>query len=118
MFKKLPKLNAVDSAIVLGSAYDVEYGVHNHFKQAIAKPLSSVAFHDVENPNDGSLMETILRIYIAKNIREIYGLSIAEYLEMPVDVVDMLNRSADEENRRKSNIAASVEQQFHSDSKK
>jgi len=112
MFKTIPQLNSVDANMVMTSAHDIEYQIHNHLTDRQKRPLSSVGFHPCEDPNDGSLLETMMRLYIVKNIREVYGMSLTDYLDMPMDVIDMMNKLADQENKSKANAVGNIEEEF------
>ena len=111
MFKVLPKMGCIDAEQVLATAYEMEYEIYPHLQKSKGRPLSTVAMHDCEDPNSGSLLENVIRAYSLKNIREHFGMSLLEYLDQPVDIVDMLNTIADEDNKRKASIVSGI----HSD---
>lgn len=80
--------------------YEEEYGICNHRSISGIRPLSSVAMHPSEDFNTNSKLEEVLALYLQKNIREQYGLSITEFLDLPIDVIDMLIKVSDEHNAR------------------
>lgn len=112
MLRTLPQLECVDAQQVLTTAYEMEYHIYPHLRYAKERPLSSVAFFECENINDGSLLEQVIKTYTGKNIREHYGLTLLEYLDLPVDVVDLLNRTSDELNKSKASIADDLTRQL------
>lgn len=89
----LPKLDRTDVKIVLGDLYETEIGIYNHFGQSAKKrPLASVAFHPIEDINDGSGLQVAMRVYIDRGVREYFGLSFEEYIAVPRDVHEMMNQ--------------------------
>lgn len=67
-----------------------------------------MAFHPGENTLDGSLLEDSYRTYIRKNIKEIFGLSITEYMDLTRDHIYLLNKIADEEAARNAPVVESL----------
>lgn len=105
-------MTAVDTQIALSDIYETKYGIYNHIGASIRRPLSSVAFHQCEDINTGSMLEHFHRLYIEKRIRENFGLTIDEYLDRPMDVIEVMNKVADEENNRHRASAENIEEQF------
>lgn len=95
------------------SFYDTEYKIYNHAQDNSKRPLSSIAFHECENINDNSLLESVMRMYVVKSIKDIFGLSLTEYMDLPIDIVEMLNGIADKENTKKANVVSNIEKQFN-----
>jgi hypothetical protein len=91
--------------------YDVEYGIYNHLNNN-HRPLSSVGMHPAEEVNEGSLLEEVIRTYISRDIGETYKLNLLEFLELPIDIIDMLLRINDEEKSKKSSIMDEVEKKI------
>lgn len=54
-----------------------------------------------------------MRMYVVKSIKDIFGLSLVEYMDLPIDIVEMLNGIADKENVKKANVVNSIEKQFN-----
>lgn len=54
-----------------------------------------------------------MRMYVVKSIKDIFGLSLVEYMDLPIDIVEMLNSIADKENVKKANVVNSIEKQFN-----
>jgi hypothetical protein len=93
--------------------YETEYDIFNHFNTVTPRPLSPVAFHPCEDFTKGSLLEVSMRTYIKENIRETYGLSYIEYLNLPVDVVLLMREVAAEENAEKMKHLESINKELN-----
>ena len=93
-------MSTTDLASVLQQAYETEYSIYNHMATTV-KPLSVVAFHDIENSIDGSPLESIIRTYVSKNLGELYRLSLTEFLELPRDIIETLIEIANQEMSKK-----------------
>lgn len=76
------------------------------------RPLASVAMHESEDINNGSLLEEALRTYANRGIERIFKLSVLEYLDLPIDIAAMMLEIADEDSMKKSNTVDSIERQF------
>ena len=113
VFKHVPKLGCVDAVQLIYNFYDTEYKIYNHAQVNNKRPLASIAFHECENVNDNSLLESVMRMYVVKSIKDIFGLSLVEYMDLPIDIVEMLNSIADKENNKKANVVNSIEKQFN-----
>lgn len=96
----------------MSDLYETKYGVFNHVGMSSIRPLSTVAMHLPEDYLDGDIGEQYYRLYLDKRIKEHFGLTIDEYLDRPRHAIEMMNRVADEENKRHSSAASSVEAQF------
>lgn len=115
--EKLPKLNSIDGRIVLQDLYETQYGIYNHLHQNVVRPLASVAMHSGEDFNDGSLLEEAIRTYATRSVKDLYGLNLLEFLDLPRDIIEMLLLVANEENSRKAATVANIEQQFNMEKK-
>ena len=105
----LPKLESVDARTVMQDLYETEYGIWDHLKKDSKRPLASVAFHDSEDVNTGSLLEEAMKNYYDKKIGDIYRLNFIEFLELPIDVVAMMVKVSDEINAKNAAAFNSVE---------
>ena len=68
--------------------------------------------HPSEDIIEGSLLEQSCHSYIAKGIKDLFGLSLIEFLELPIDVVDLLYSISSEQQSEKAKTLAEVERQF------
>lgn len=116
--QKLPKLNSVDGRIVLQDLYEKQYGIYNHLDPSNkSRPLSSVAMHACEDVNNGSLLEEAVKTYVVRGIKDLYGLNLIEFLELPLDIVELLFEISGQELAKKSATLSDVEKQFNSTKK-
>jgi hypothetical protein len=98
--------------MVLQDLYETEYGIYDHLTPYNNRPLASVALHPAEDINDGSLLEEAIRSYLNKNIKDLYGLSMTEFFDLPVDVISLMISIGDEIMSKKSSTLDSIEKQF------
>lgn len=82
--------------------YETVYNIYNHLNtEAESRPLASVAMFPVEDINDKGLLELIIRRYVNKEIYSIYGLNLEEFLNLPMDIAEMLIDIANDEKVKK-----------------
>lgn len=112
MLNKLPKRNSVDAQIIMRDFYENAYGIYPHLKKNGNRPLASVALHPAEELIDDSLLEEAVRSYIARGVRDLYNLSIVEFLELPQHVVNLLVKIADESMSKKHVQASALEREL------
>ena len=86
LITRMPRLSGVDFKIVALELYETIYGIYKHIGNT-KRPMASVAFHDCEDYTTDSLLEAAMDTFITKSIKELFGLSFPEYLELPHDVV-------------------------------
>lgn len=93
--------------------YETVYQIHNHLSsnsRDTAKPLASVAMHPCENYTEGSAMYDSLTLYAEMNYKEVWGLSVVDYLNLPAYFARMLREITAEVNEKKRKAIESVEQ--------
>jgi len=99
--------------MVLYDLYETEFGICNHINGSTkSRPLASVALHPSENINDGGLLEEAVRTYTSRGIKDIYGLTLIDFLELPRDIIEMLVTIADEIQTKKSSIISNIEKEL------
>lgn len=89
MVEKLPRLNRVDAQIVMGDYYDARFGLFNH-AESKARPLSSVAMFPCENYTERTPIYDAYKEYAERNYKELWGLSVKEFLDLPQYIVRMI----------------------------
>lgn len=89
MVSKLPRLSRVDAQIVMSDYYDVRFGLFNH-AESKARPLSSVAMFPCENYTERAPLYDAYKEYAERNYKEIWGLSVKEFLDLPQYIVRMM----------------------------
>lgn len=94
--------------------YETNYGIFNHLNSTLNKnrPLASVAMFECEDINNNSLLEQVTRTYVKKGIKDVFGLNLNEFLNLPKDIIEILISISDEERRNKENIMSSVEKEI------
>lgn len=105
-------MNNVEIKIIMGDLYETEYQIYDHLNTRKSRPLSSVAYHESEDINKGSLLKEAFSMYISRGIKDIYGLSILEFLELPKDIVELMFLVADEEPAKKAKAIAELEKEL------
>ena len=58
------------------------------------------------------MLEEAIRTYLNKGIKEIYGYTLNEFLELPIDIVDLLTTIANEEGTKKASTLNAIENEF------
>lgn len=105
----MPKLSSTDADMVLYDMYEVQYGIFNHIGASKKRPLSSVAMHDAEENTSTSSLYEAIDTYQRNGIKEIFGLSLKEYLDLPTEICIKLLESASNEFSKKSNVISGLE---------
>ena len=82
-------ISGPDAQVVLRALYDTTYRIHKNVNHK-QKPLITVAFSGAEDVNKLSVLESFIRNYGAKDINNIFGLNLIEYLELPFDIAEMI----------------------------
>jgi hypothetical protein len=114
-YKNLPKLNAFDAKLVLSDLYETTYGIYDHINPSKGRPLASVALHESEdNTTTSNLYEAIER-YHQKGIKDLFGLSITEYLDLPTEICIKLMDIATRDANDKTKIAKQIEDTMNKD---
>lgn len=68
--------------------------------------------HPCEDVNEQSQLQSIIRTYHIKNIKDLFGLNLIEFLELPMDIVDMLFTISSEIQAKKASTLSQVESEF------
>lgn len=85
--------------------YETTYGIFDHKKINSKRPWASVALHENEDIVESSTLTEAIENYHVTGIKEIFGLNINEYLNLPSDVCLTLVIIANREAAKKSVIA-------------
>jgi phosphoserine aminotransferase len=110
LIEKLPKLTAVESKMVLYDVYETRHGIFNHHGASKSRPLASVAFHNSENFTEQSVLQDAIEEYAFENYREVWGLSLSEFLALPHYQVKMLRDTMPRIAERKRKALAEAEE--------
>ena len=106
MIKKLPKLNALDAHIVMRDQYELRYGIMSPEQQR--HPLSSVLMHPCEEVASTGKLRDLYEEFATKQYREMWGLSVDEFFDRPIWVVDMMREISDEVLRKRGRAVESL----------
>lgn len=83
--------------------YETTYKIWDHLDpRNKRRPMASVAFHDSEDYNRGSLLEQAIRNYTSKNIGDLTKLNLLQFLDLPMDIVAMIVEICDEQGNKKT----------------
>lgn len=88
----------------MGELYETKYGICNHLQVAKQRPLSGVAFHDCYDVNENSGLKKVVRSYIENNIQQDYGLTLLEFMDLPIDITEILTAMSQERKADKQAI--------------
>ena len=107
----------MDLQIVMGELYETEFGIFDHIRHGQNRPLSAVAFHPSQDVNENSGLKKVIQSYIHSNIQADYGLNLLEFMDLPIDVTQLLVQMSLEKKSQKEAIANQViretEQEFN-----
>lgn len=111
----LPKLDGPHAQKVMYDLYETVYGVFNHLHPSSRnRPLASVAMFPSEDINDSGLLELVIRRYVEKDIHSIFGLNLEEFLNLPMDIAEMLIDIANDNRATKKQTLDDIERTLNS----
>ncbi len=84
--------------------YETVFGVFNHIKLGSTKPMASVALHEVEDTNSNDALRSTMLNYIRNDIKELFGLSFLEYINLPSFIVKEFNDTSIIARKEKSEL--------------
>lgn len=82
--------------------YEIRTGIFDHITNGVQRPLSSVAMFPCEDFSANGRTYDLLYKYAKGNYREIWGLSIEDYLKLPQWKTSMMEKIADEILKKKT----------------
>lgn len=99
---------------MLREAYDVDFGIFNHLKQAqlesagmkpeLKRPLASVALHPAEDwAGKDTQLELVMRGFADNDVGQNFHMSFVEFLALPVEYAERLMRISKTILQRKNN---------------
>lgn len=81
--------------LILRESYETMYRIFNHDGvEAKARPLALVAMHPKEDSTSFSRLHRTIQRYDKQGIKDMFGLSLTEFLNLPRDYVELLFRLA------------------------
>lgn len=113
------KLHPTDAALVLRERYETMFKIYDHDHPSAAdRPLASIAMHWAENNSAGSLLYERIEQFEERKIYQRFGVSLAEFLELPRDVCSHLMEVAGKRIKEESTVAAAAAEQMKALGKK
>lgn len=82
--------------------YEIRTGIFDHVTHGRVRPLSSVAMFPCEDYASNGRTYDVLKKYADGNYRELWGLSVEEYVKLPQWKTRMMEKIADEILRKKT----------------
>ena len=112
----LPVMTCLDAKAILTSFYETTYGIYNHAHPDRNRVMGASGMHEIEDTTDGSLLEDVMDRYIAAGIKDVFMISLDEFMAKPRDVCMAMAARADRISAKKngmvSNIVNEIEQEF------
>lgn len=109
VLKKAPKLSSIEAAIFMNEVYETKFGIHNHFNGPNRKPLDSVTLHRTEENGQTSALDEAFDVYISNGIKDVFGMSLSEYLSLPSEICKSLVEKAGAVTRKKTQLLSDLE---------
>ncbi len=104
----LKKTNLINARLVISEYYEYKTKIYNHVQETSKRPLSSIAFHDAEDITNNSLLEDSFKSYIKHDIKNIFGLNLVEYLNLPLDIINLMEKIAISEIKTKNSALSKL----------
>lgn len=99
----------------MSELYETKYGICNHPIVSRERPLSGVEFHDCQDVNENSGIKKVIRSYVENNIQQDYGLTLLEFMDLPIDITQMLVTMSQEHKSKKQSMVNSAINQAEKD---
>lgn len=95
-------LSPLETKIFMQDQYEVRTGIFDHVTNGKERPLSSVAMFPCEDFVANGRTYDILLKYARDNYREMWGLSIEEFMSLPQWKVRLMEKVSDEVMKKKT----------------
>lgn len=105
-----PKLRFTDAQLLLQDIYESGYGIFDHSQAAVdnSRPLALVAMNWEENASDGSLLYERIELFKERQIYQIFGLSLTEFLELPRDICTKILESCGKKQNEEGKVVDDI----------
>lgn len=117
MIQSLPPLSQVDARTVMQDQYETRLGIYNH-QLSKDRPLASVAMFPCENFTERSPLYDALEEYADGSFKEVWGLTVTEFLNLPQYQVRMIRDLTKEVLKRRTDIANAVKSDIENEAKR
>lgn len=102
--------------------FDVAYQIHDHFDDDLYHPLATVMMHEKESYHKRGSLYRLIERYELYSIKERFGISFNEFIELPHDVVesmfDIAFQLTERQRAVESNAESKARQELEHDSRK
>lgn len=96
-------IDSITAKILLRHSYETMYEIFNHDgPQAAARPLALVAMHPKENYSEYSKLYRTIWRFQHHNVKEMFGLNLVEFLNLPHELVELLFKISFEQVRKEA----------------
>ena len=100
--ENLPKTGFIDMKMVLIDIYETYFEIYDHLgsigRGEKARPLASVALHEIESIGEGSDLYLTIDRYFEKNVFKHTGLKLHEFLNYPREYTILVYKNIDKIN--------------------
>lgn len=106
-----PMMRPVIAEIATRTLYDETYGIcdHMHVKD---DPLSLVGYHPKEDLYEGSMVAMMIRDFYRYSLAEGFGISLIEFMDLPLHVTEDIIRVAKAGQEAKSKAMADIKKDY------
>lgn len=89
-----PQQGSVNAELMTRMLFDIDYGIFDHREKSRERPMAAVAMHPAENLIEGSMQYEVIRNFHRFNVHKLFGMTLFDYLELPVNVYHLINDMA------------------------
>jgi hypothetical protein len=100
LLQTLEPLDSDAAQVMLSMAYDVSYGISDHYDPEKSKPLDTITLHAREDYKEVSGMYRAIERYNRQGIGNLFHLSLTDYLNLPKDIIEMITEIVIESAKR------------------
>ena len=110
MIDTSPKLRFTDGQILLLDVYESGYGIYDHSQHAVdnSRPLALVAMNWEEDASTGSQLYERIELFKERQIYQIFGLSLTEFLDLPRDICTKILESCGKKQNEEGKVVDDI----------
>ena len=115
MIDTSPKLRFTDGQILLLDVYESGYGIYDHSQHAVdnSRPLALVAMNWEEDASTGSQLYERIELFKERQIYQIFGLSLTEFLDLPRDICTKILESCGKKQNEEGKVVDDVSRRLN-----
>lgn len=105
-----PKVRFTDAQLLLQDIYETSYGIFDHSQAAVdnSRPLALVAMHWEEDASTGSQLYERIELFKERQIYQIFGLSLTEFLDLPRDICTKILESCGKKQNEEGKVVDDI----------